>query len=171
MNADSSGSLPCRRQQACDMRRRLYANEDELAAIVEQSKLCKENGEEEIVHCVSLAPEPCIILTTDAQMKELERCHQHSVLSVAPTFELGNFYGTPIGFLHPLFKNRDSNTHPLFIGPMLIHKRLQFSTYHYFALQLISLIPNLKSVRAFGTDGERTLYDAFSAVFPNAVNL
>ena len=136
-----------------------------MAAIVEQSKLCKENEEEEIVRCVSLAPEPCIILATDAQMKELERCHQHSVLSVDPTFELGNFYITPIGFLHPLFKNRDSNTHPLFIGPMLIHKRLQFFPYHYFALQLISLIPNLRSVRAFGTDGERTLYDAFSICF------
>ena len=109
-------------RHVCYMHRRLFANEDELAAIVEQSKLCKENGEEEIVLCVSLAPEPCIILATDAQMKELERCHQHSVLSVDPTFELGNFYVTPIGFLHPLLKNRDSNTHPLFIGPILIHK-------------------------------------------------
>ena len=106
VNADSSGYLPCRRQQACDMRRRLFANEDELADIVEQSNLCKKNGEEEIVRCVSLAPEPCITLATDAQMKELERCHQHSVLSVDPPFELGNFYVTPIGFLHLLFKQQ-----------------------------------------------------------------
>ena len=48
-----------------------FANEDELAAIVEQSKLFKENGEEEIVFCISLAPEPCIILATGAQIKEL----------------------------------------------------------------------------------------------------
>ena len=54
----------------CYYRRRLFANEDELAAIVEQSKLCKENGEEEIVRCVSLAPEPCIILPTDAHSDE-----------------------------------------------------------------------------------------------------
>lgn len=70
-----------------------------------------------------------------------------------------------------MFKNRDTNTSPLFIGPMLIHKRMDFSTYHYFASQLISLCPSLTHIRSFGTDGEKALYEAFSATFPEAVHV
>lgn len=56
IDADSSGSIPRRRQQANDIRRKLFANEDELAAVVQQCKL--EDGKETFV---SVAPEPLLV--------------------------------------------------------------------------------------------------------------
>ena len=164
LDAESSGSLPRSRRQASDVRRKLFQSKDEMAAVVERCKL-----EQEFIRCVSLAPEPAVVLATDFQLRELQRCcRKHSVLS---TFDLGNFYVTPVAFLHPMFHSRLTKKSPLFVGPMLIHKRMTFSTYHYFAAQLVCLCPDLKPIRAFGTDGEKALYQAFSAAFPEAIHL
>ncbi len=51
------------------------------------------------------------------------------------------------------------------IGPMLVHRRKLFSSYHFLAS---SLKPELRS---YGTDGEETLYQAFSSQFQEAVHL
>ena len=90
---------------------------------------------------------------------------------IDPTFDLGNFYVTPICFLHPMFINRDTGRNPLFIGPILIHKVMNFQAYHFFASQLVNLCPDFASLKCFGTDGEKALYQAFSSVFPQAIHL
>ena len=59
----------------------------------------------------------------------------------------------------------------LFHGPMFIHQRKQYESYHQFASGLSQLQPSLKMLKAFGTDGEQALYSAFQAVFPDAVYL
>ena len=153
LDAESSGSLPRSRRQASDVRRKLFQSKDEMAAVVERCKLEQGNGK--FIRCVSLAPEPAVVLTTDFQLRELQRCcRKHSVLSVDQTFDLGNFYVTQVAFLHPMFHSRLTKKSPLFVGPMLIHKRMTFSTYHYFAAQLVCLCPDFKPIRAFGTDGD-----------------
>ena len=49
---------------------------------------------------------------------------------------------------------------------MLIHYRKTFAVYLFFASTLIGLSPKLQGVKAFGTDGEQALADAFSNEFP-----
>ena len=173
MNAESSGSIPRRKQQASDVRRKLFKKGDELAVMVERCKL--NTDDKAFVRCVSLAPEPVVILCTDFQINELKRCcirsNNASVVSVDPTFELGNFYVTPICFLHPMFISRDTGRNPLFIGPILIHKRMTFQAYHFFASQLVNLCPDIAPLKCFGTDGEKALFQAFMSVFPQAIHL
>lgn len=68
MNAESSGSLPLRRQQASDIRRRRFCTDDELAAVIES---CKHEGGEtaRIVCCDSLTPEPIVFLANYVQLR------------------------------------------------------------------------------------------------------
>jgi len=43
--------------------------------------------------------------------------------------------------------------------------------YSYFAYQLRILLPSLRGIKAFGTDGELALVNAFENAFPNALHL
>ena len=88
-----------------------------------------------------------------------------------PTFDLENVFVTPIEFLYPMFFSQDRGKNRLFIGPMLIHKYMNFQTCHYFASQIKSLSPDISPLKAFGTDGEKALYQGFSTVFPEATHL
>ena len=59
----------------------------------------------------------------------------------------------------------------MFIGPTLIHYKKTFHTYLFFASTLIVLRRQLEALRAFGTDGEKPLSDAFSHEFCYAIHL
>ena len=48
---------------------------------------------------------------------------------------------------------------------------MQFSTFNYFANTLISYNKSLRTVLAFGTDGDKNLMDAFGHNFPHAIQL
>ncbi len=48
---------------------------------------------------------------------------------------------------------------------MLIHYKKSFATYLFFASSLVGLCPELEGIRAFGTDGEKPLIDAFAHEF------
>ena len=62
-------------------------------------------------------------------------------------------------------------THPVMIGPTLVHYRKTFGTYLFFASSLIGLRPELRALQAFGTDGEKALADAFGHEYRYAVRL
>ena len=51
------------------------------------------------------------------------------------------------------------------IGPMFVHRRKLFSSYHFFASTLVSLKPSLSNLQAFETDGEEYLHNAFATQF------
>ena len=59
----------------------------------------------------------------------------------------------------------------MFVGPMLIHKRMDFRAYHFYASQQVPLCPGLCSLKSFSTDEGKALFSAFSTVFPNATHL
>ena len=65
-------------------------------------------------------------------------------------------------FRNLLLKNQK---HPVMIGPMLVHHRKLFSTYHFFASSLVSLNQSLADLKAFGTDGEECLCNVFDTQF------
>ena len=47
------------------------------------------------------------------------------------------------------------------LGPVFVHQKKAFESYHIFALSLISLVPSLDKLLAFSTDGEEPLLSAF----------
>lgn len=101
----------------------------------------------------TLAPEPAFVLARDRQLLGIERyCtvpSGFSILSVDPTFNLGDFDVTPITYHHQLLETIRYKTSPLFIGPTLIHYQKTFHTYVFFASSLIGLCRGLRGVHAF----------------------
>ena len=66
---------------------------------------------------------------------------------------------------------RYSSSSPVIHGPILVHLKKEFSSYHYFLSTLIGLKPELSLFQAFGSDGEESLVQALKANFPWAHQL
>jgi hypothetical protein len=54
---------------------------------------------------------------------------------------------------------------------MLVHQNKTFESYHFLASSIVGLCPKLSSIKAFGTDGEKPLGDAFAIQFRDAKHL
>ena len=65
------------------------------------------------------------------------------------------FYVTPITYHNLLVKTSRNGSHPIMLGPVLIHQTKKFQPFHCFASILIRLNPNLVHPKAFGTDGDQ----------------
>ena len=121
------------------------------------------------------SPEPAFVLARDRQLDDLVRfctvAEEFSILTVDPTFNLGDFDVTPTTYRHCLLNSTRSGISPVLIGPTMIHYRKTFHTYLFFASTLIGLRPELQGLRAFGTDGEKSLVDAFAHEFRYAIHL
>ena len=116
------------------------------------------------------------VLATDEQLRQLVlnciRQDNFGVMHVDPTFNLGELFVTPIVFPLVNYMHRKSKGGcPTFIGPVLLHHQMQHSTYSYFLNHIISLMPEIKNVRAVGTDGELALCNALKESIPGAINL
>jgi hypothetical protein len=144
---------------------------DPLFLVMEQSKLCADN----FVRIVTGSPEPMCILATDHQLKDLERFPTNpngfSVISVDPTFSLGDFSVTCTTYRHLLVKDHRTGQSPIMLGPVLVHQTKTFEIYHFFASSLIGLLPSLDKLLAFGTYGEEPLYMTFEKQFKYALRL
>ena len=131
---------------------------------------CVAQGEVQFVRSVQAAPQPLCVLCTDTQLKQVQlSCtdpSNSSVLSVDPTFNLGTFFVT----LLVLFVCKRTQKHPVFLGPLLIHQQMNAQAYSYFAHQIQILLPLLKEIRVFGSDGEKALTNAFESAFSNALH-
>ena len=83
----------------------------------------KDNNK--FVREVIAAPEFCILLASDQQIKDVERfcCNPESfsVLGVDPTFNFGDYNLTVSTYRHLLLKT-DKGINPVRIGPVLIHQ-------------------------------------------------
>ena len=130
------------------------------------------------VQIVTSAPEPMCVMCTHSQLLDIERfCtrkDEFGPLTIDPTFDLhvGDFSVTVTCYRHLLLQSQQSAAKsPVTIGPMLVHRRKVFSTYHFFASSLVSLRRSISGLRAFGTDGEEALYQTFAAQFQEAVHL
>ena len=182
--ASSAGAMPRNRQQVADMRRRQVEKETSCSFGKKKDPLfsvmlmCKESEggkpQDAFVRMVTGAPEPMTVLAFNWSLNDIERfCtkqHQCTTLTVDPTFNLGDFFVTVTTYRHLLLKNMNGN-HPVMMGPIFVHQQRKFETYHFFASSLVGLKPSLQNLIAFGTDGEKALSSAFSAVFNKAVHL
>lgn len=178
LNVQSASQLPRNERQASYIQSqakslRRSSGSDEMFELIQQAKLGDSGGM--FVRETRSAPEPAFVLARDHQLDDLERfCTDpstFSVLTVDPTFNLGEFDVTPTTYRHLLLESTRSGSPPVFIGPTMVHYRKTFHTYLFFAATLIGLRPTLEGVRAFGTDGEKALADGFAHELRYAAHL
>lgn len=175
VGANAPGQLPRGETQVSNVKRALKfsgRDGDELYVMMQQSK-----AGDDFVRDIKTTPDPAIILANDRQFDDLVRfCAtpagtESSILTVDPTFSLGDFECTPTTYRHLLLTTRRSAISPVFVGPTLIHYRKNFSSFLFFAASLIAHRRRLEGLRCFGTDGEKALIDAFSHEFRFSVHL
>ena len=174
IGASAPGELPRNEKQVENMKRKLKCmnssdrqsdgSADILFSVMQEAYT--QDPSNKFVRDVKAAPDPAIVLAFDRQLHDIVRfctsSFKFGVLTVDPTFSLGEFDATPITYRHLLLETRRSGCTPILLGPVLIHYRKDFSTYLYFASTLVGLNRQLQAVRAFGTDGEQALIDAFA---------
>lgn len=140
---------------------------DDLFAVIQRAHM--EDPAHKLVCDIKTSPEPAIVLADDQQLHDLCRfatsSHDFCIVTIAPTFSLGDFDVTPLTYHHLPLESRRNKRSPIFLGPVLIHYKKAFATYLFFASSLIGQCPQLEGIRAFGTDGEKPLIDAFSHEF------
>ena len=131
--------------------------------VMEQCKLC-ESGDK-FVRVVTASPEPMCVLATDQQLNDLVRFatnrRRFCILSIDPTFSLGDFSVTCIAYRNLLVTDSRTGESPIMLGPMLVHQRKLYATYYFFASSLVGIAPKLTNILAFGTDSEEAVVKAF----------
>ncbi len=179
INAQSLSEIPRDRRQAINAKSHNNStsgiasnrNKDLVYDLLEQHF----GSLKEFVRNVSFDDTVTCVLASEQQLRDMERfCTNNpfaSVLGIDPTFNLGDFYVTVTTYENLLVTNRKTGSHPVFIGPMLIHQRRTYETYFHFAAELVKYRKSLSSLNSIGTDGEEQLSDAFGNVFPGAVKL
>lgn len=184
LEASDVCELPRDEQQISQAKRRMkhksnlstygvsYKN-DEISVIMQKAFM--EDTSKLFIREVKTLREPAIIVAYDRQLHDLVRfCtnpHEFGILTVDPTFSLGDFDVTLISYQHLLLLCRRTHRSPIFIGPIMVHYKKTFSSYLFFASSLVGLHQELASIKCFGTDGEKPLYDAFQQAFPSSVHL
>ena len=115
------------------------------------------------------------VLCSAQQLNDVVRfccdSYNFSILGVDPTFNLGDFSVTPTVYRHLLLQDPRTGKSPLLLGPTLVHYRKQFRSYNYFFSTLNGLKQEVASVKAIGTDGEKSLADAAIRNFPQAAHV
>ena len=96
--------------------------------------------------------------------------HHFSVPTVDTTYKLGEFYVTPMTYHHLTVEDIKTKKHPIMLGP-LVHQKVYFPAFNYFASTLIGLRKELKHVLAFCTDGDKAIVEGLSHNFPFVVQL
>ena len=162
LSATDACQLPRNEQQVSQAKRRCkkkdiipgVQNADDELSIVLQ-KACMEDGSRKFIRALH---EPAIIVARDRQLTDLIRfCtlqEQFGVMTVDPTFSLGEFDVTVITYRHLLLEMYGNS--PVFIGPVMVHYKKTFSSYSFFASTLVGLQPGLSELKCFGTDGGRS---------------
>jgi len=184
VGATAPGKLPRDAKQVSNFKRKLSfqsrssklasnAGGDDLFVVMQQAY--SDDPSHRFVRAVNAAPEPAVVVATNSQFRDLARfCtspFEFSVLTIDPTFSLGDFDVTLITFRHLLLQSKRFKQSPVFVGPACIHFKKSFATYLFFASTVIGQCRELEGVRALGTDGESALIDAFKHEFGFAQHL
>ena len=134
VNAKAIGDIPRNRRQVYNIKQAKGDDNDALLSVMAMCKQSMDKDEEPFVRMVTSAPEPMCVLCTDYQLSDIHRfCTDPASfcpLSVDPTFNLGDFSVTVTSFRNLLLKNERTGKNPVMIGPMLVHRRKLFSSYH-----------------------------------------
>lgn len=178
VGASAPGMLPRDAKQVSNFKNKLKqsassAADDELFSVMQQAY--SDDPSHKFIRAVNAAPEPAVIVATSSQLQDLARfctsSFESSILTVDPTFCLGDFDVTLITTRHLFLQSKRFKQSPVLVGPACIHYKKSFSTYLFFASTLVGQCRDLAGIRAIGTDGELALIDAFKHEFGFAQHL
>ena len=134
--------LPRNRIQISNYRRvENKKNDNVLHSVMLECKL-SQGTKEAFVRDIKAAPDPQCILCFDSQIADMERflCdtnESHGILTIDPTYNLGEFYVTPTTYPHLMLEDIITRKHPSLLGPVLVHQKMEFSTFNYFSSTLV----------------------------------
>lgn len=124
---------------------------------------------------VEIAPQPVVYLMNDLLLDNFTKCCTDNtfftIFQADPTFNLGDFSLLSTEYENLFLISRESNAHPLMVGPIMIHQKKDLQTYQTFFEFILNMRPNLINLKASGTDGEEALSSALQKVFFNATPL
>ena len=94
-----------------------------------------KEDESDFIICISNHPDPMCILATEYQPKDLDKsCTEELDFrpgTTDPTFKNGRFNVTPVSYRNIMLQSRRTKKCPVFLGPMMIHQRKRFQSYHF----------------------------------------
>ena len=161
-------------QQVKNLKKAGAKSEDQHLELLEMLKRECRDPETDFVRKVDVASEPCVVLTTNQQLRDVARfCtqpSQFSILGVDPTFNFGKYYVTVTTYRHLLLRTKQGN-HPVRIGPVLVHHKKEASSYYELSSAMVKLNADCQNVLVYGTDGEKALADGFGRPLPYARHL
>ncbi|XP_057311379.1 uncharacterized protein LOC130649165 [Hydractinia symbiolongicarpus] len=140
-------------------------------------RLCKgqAGSSSAFLRDVRTAPEKSIFLASINQLNDLGRfcCEKDCwcILGADPTFNICDFNVTVTTYKHPLLVKNGTEEHPVMLGPTLIHSHKTFDSYYTLPSNLVRLKPSLAHLKAFGTDGEKNVYESLKSTFKEAKHL
>ena len=134
-------------------------------------------NENDFVHTIGQIPS--IILYNNEQMIDIKKCitnNDEPRVGIDRTFNLGSFYITSFVYKNNRVVRKESNDHPIFLGPIFLHKEAGFDKYHYFLSYInAGLSSHIESVDVIlppsiqiGSDEDKSLTKAIDTVFPDA---
>ena len=139
LGASAPGLLPRDEKQASNFKRKLSfqsrlskvsdsglsrdAASDELFVVMQQAY--SADPSHRFIRAVNAAPEPAVVVATNSQLRDIARfCtspFEFSVLTVDPTFSLGDFDVTLTTSRHLFLQSKRYHQSPVFVGPACIH--------------------------------------------------
>ena len=140
-----TATFPRGRQQVNDIHRgSLKSTSDPIFSLMMICKKGDGKSSNAFVRTVTGAPYPMMLLAFDWTLDDIVRfctpLSGFSIIGIDPTFNLGAFDVTVTTY-HHLMLTAQPNTrkHPVFIGPLFVHVKKEFSAHHLLARDLSSL--------------------------------
>ena len=142
--AEDSCEIPHNEQQVTKLKSRMKssslpvscATTDELGIVMQQAFM--EDKSNQFIRDVRCLREPAVVVSTEWQLNDLVRfctpANNFSIVTIDPTFSLGDFDVTVITYHHSLLISRQADQPPAIIGPILIHYKKTFATYLFLLL-------------------------------------
>ena len=122
---------------------------------------------------------PTVFLYHDNQI--LDMVHflknaQEPRVGIDRTFNLGPFFATTFVYKHQKVVRKETQEHPIFLGPVMLHKEADYTVYHSFfshirarlAVGITDIDVRIPKTMEFGSDAEKALTKAIDDCFPNA---
>lgn len=173
-NALGGAFIPRDRQQIKNFARNSENKKDDSIEELMDLAKSQEKVKNIFVREVRCVPEFTVFMATDRQIREVKKyctnMKNFSVLGVDTTFNIGAFFVTFTTYRNTMLLTK-KGTEPVMIGPILIHQRKNFDSYFKLASSILQICPEMKSLKVFGTDGDKNLSDAFEVCFTSAKHL
>ena len=79
-------------------------------------------------------------------------------LAVDTTFNLCDLWITDTSYRNQRLINRESQKHPVFLGPMMLHFTKNVETFQRFAMEIVNYNHKLYDIKTVGVDMESAIY-------------